>query len=258
VAVGKTMSWITHLEELRRVIIVSVIALLVATIGCFFYSDYLLTWLQRPIATMDIKLVFIGVAEGFFAKIKIALYAGFVLSFPIITWQIWKFVLPALYPHERRHIIVLVPVSVLLFAGGVIFAFYTVLPIAIAFLLTVAGDLEPMISINHYLSFCMSFLIPFGIVFEMPVVAMFLTRIGVITPQLMASKRKYALLIMFIVGAVLTPGPDPVSQLLMAVPMYILYEVSIIVSRFIKAKKKNPEVEKEIDIKIDNENEKTD
>lgn len=248
----KAMSWITHLEELRRVIIVSLVALLVATFSCFFYSDFLLSLLQKPIVAMDLKLVFIGVTEGFFTKIKLALYAGFVVSFPIIIWQIWRFIVPALYPHERRYVMILVPVSVLLFSGGVVFAYFTVFPIAIFFLLKIAGDLEPMITVGQYLSFCVAFLIPFGIVFEMPVVAMFLTRIGLISPQLLASKRKYALLIMFIVGAVLTPGPDPVSQLLMAVPMYLLYEVSILVSRFVRAKKDEKEPELEEDNNIDN------
>ncbi len=249
----KPMSWIAHLEDLRRMIIVSVIALLVATIACYFYSDQLLALLQRPISDLDIKLVFIGVGEGFFAKIKISLYAGFVFSFPIIAWQIWRFVVPALYPQERRYALVLVPVTVLLFISGVVFAFFTVFPIAIKFLLTVAGELEPMISIGYYLSFCMAFLLPFGIVFEMPVAAMFLTRIGIITPQLMANNRKYALLVMFVVGAVLTPGPDPVSQLLMATPMYLLYEVSIIVSRFVKAKKKKADDEAEAELEAEGE-----
>ena len=252
---GKQMTWISHLEDLRRVIVVSTIALIVATFASYFYSDQLLALLQKPISDMDIKLVFIGVGEGFFAKIKVSLYAGFVFSFPIIVWQIWRFVVPALYPQERRYAMILVPVTVLLFICGVVFAYFTVFPIAIKFLLTVAGELEPMISIGYYLSFCMSFLLPFGIVFEMPVVAMFLTRIGLITPQLMASKRKYALLIIFIVGAVLTPGPDPVSQLLMATPMYLLYEISIIISRFIKAKKKKADdaAEAEFEAETDRE-----
>lgn len=250
-ATAKPMSWISHLEDLRRMIIVSVIALLVATIACFFYSDQLLALLKKPISDMDIELVFISVGEGFFAKIKISLYAGFVLSFPIIAWQIWRFVLPALYPHERRYAMVLVPVTVLLFISGVVFAFFTVFPIAIKFLLTVAGGLEPMITIGYYLSFCMAFLLPFGIVFEMPVATMFLTRIGLITPQLMASKRKYAILVIFILAAVLTPGPDPVSQLLMATPMYLLYEVSIIVSRFVKAKKKKAEDQAEAEFEAE-------
>lgn len=250
---GKPMSWIAHLEDLRRVIIVSVIALLVATVASYFYSDQLLALLQRPISDLDIDLVFIGVGEGFFAKIKISLYAGFVFSFPIIAWQIWRFVVPALYPHERRYAMVLVPVTVLLFAGGVVFGYLTVFPLALKFLLTVAGELEPMISIGYYLSFCMAFLLPFGIVFEMPVAAMFLTRIGLITPQLMASKRKYALLVVFVLGAVLTPGGDPVSQLLMAGPMYLLYEVSIIVSRFVKAKKKKADDEAEAEFEAEPE-----
>lgn len=247
----KKMSWIEHLEDLRRVIIISLIAILTATIVCFFYSDYFLSLLQRPVSQMDLKLVFIGVTEGFFTKIKIALYAGFVFAFPIVIWQLWRFILPALYPHERRYLLILVPVSTLLFAGGVFFGYSTVFPIAIYFLVQIAGDLEPMLTIGKYLSFCTAFLIPFGIVFEMPVITVFLTRIGIITPQLLSSKRKYALLVMFVVGAVLTPGPDPLSQLLMALPMYFLYEISIIVSRFVKAQKRSDNWDYELEGKKD-------
>ncbi|MGI6648511.1 MAG: twin-arginine translocase subunit TatC [Bacillota bacterium] len=240
-AVEKSMSWIAHLEELRRVLVVSLIALLVATFGCFFYSNYLLTLLERPIASLNLPLYFTAVGEGFFVKINLALYAGFVVAFPIIAWQIWRFIVPALYPHEKRYIMILVPVSVLLFGTGVVFSYFFVLPVAIKVLIQIAGQLEPILTVKQYLSFCMTFLIPFGLVFEMPIIAMFLTRIGVVTPKWLASKRKYALLIIFILAAVLTPGPDPLSQLLMGGPMYVLYEVSILVSYLVRVKKKKAE-----------------
>lgn len=232
-----------HLEELRRVLIISLLAVLVGTVVAFFYSDRLLALLKRPITQLNLHLIFIGVTEGFFTKIKVALYGGIVLAFPVVIWQLWRFVSPALYPHERRYILILMPVAIMLFAGGIVFAYFTVFPVATVFLLTISGDLEPMITISQYVSFAVSFLIPFGLVFELPLVVMFLTRLGIITPQFLATKRKYALLIAFIIGAVLTPTPDPISQTMMALPMYILYEVSIIVSRFIRAKRKAAEEE---------------
>lgn len=241
----KSLTWLEHLEELRRVLIVSLVALLIATFGCFFYSDFFLQILTRPLEILGIKLVFIGVTEGFFTKIKVALYAGFIAAFPVIIWQVWRFIVPALYPHERRFLIVLVPVSILLFALGVIFAYYTIFPVMLTFLLKISGELQPMITISQYVSFCVTFLIPFGIMFDMPVFSMFLTRMGIITPQFLSRNRKYALLVCFIVGAVLTPSPDPVSQCLMALPMYILYEVSILVSRVTRAKKEAREQEEE-------------
>jgi sec-independent protein translocase protein TatC len=112
-----------------------------------------------------------------------------------------------------------------------------VFPVMLNFLLNVSGDLEPMITVSEYVSFCVSFLIPFGLIFEMPVVALFLTRFGILTPQWLSKQRKYAILICFIVAAALTPSPDPFSQIMMALPMYILYEVSIVVSRLTRAKK---------------------
>lgn len=233
----KHLTWLQHFEDLRKMLIVSLIALMVATFACYFFSDFFLSLLRRPIDNLGLDLFFIGVTEGFFTKIKIALYAGFVVSFPIIAWQVWKFIVPALYPSERRYIMILMPVSTLLFVGGVVFAYFTVFPVMMRFLLMVSGELQPMITVSQYVSFCVTFLIPFGIMFEMPVFAMFLTRIGIITPQWLKAKRKYALLIFFIVGAVLTPSPDPVSQILMALPMYILYEISIIISRLTRAKK---------------------
>lgn len=233
----ETMSLMGHLEELRRVLIVSLIATLLGTFVAFYYSDWLLAILKRPIDQLELKLVFIGVTEGFFTKITLALYGGFVLAFPVIVWELWRFVSPALYSHEQRYILILMPVAIALFVGGILFSYFTVFPIATVFLLTISGDIEPMITISKFVSFAISFLLPFGLIFELPLVVMFLSWLGLITPQFLKTKRKYALLICFVIGAVLTPTPDPVSQVLMAGPMYLLYEVSIVVARFVKARK---------------------
>ena len=247
----KPLTWLQHFEDLRRTLIVCLIALMIATFGCFFFSDFFLSLLRRPIDQLGLNLIFIGVTEGFFTKIKVALYAGLVVSFPVIAWQVWRFIVPALYPNERRYILTLVPVSTLLFVAGVVFAYYTVFPVMMRFLLQISGELQPFITVSQYVSFCISFLIPFGLIFELPVFSMFLTRIGLITPQWLRAKRRYALLLFFIVGAVLTPSPDPISQCLMALPMYVLYEASIIVSRFTRAKKEARQKEEEEDLSSD-------
>ncbi|NPV92230.1 MAG: twin-arginine translocase subunit TatC [Firmicutes bacterium] len=237
------MSWLQHFEDLRKVLVVSTIVLVVASGACFFVSDQILKVLSYPITSKSAtgetvqKLIFIGVTEGFFIKFKVALYAGFVVSFPVIAWQIWRFIGPALYPKEKNLVLKLVPVTVLLFVIGVVFAYFMIFPVMLEFLLNVSGDLQPMITVSEYVSFCVSFLVPFGLVFEMPIIAIFLTRIGILTPGWLSSKRKYSLLICFIVAAILTPSPDPFSQTMMALPMYLLYEVSIIVSRMTRAKK---------------------
>lgn len=143
-----------------------------------------------------------------------------------------------LYPHEKKYIYKLVPISIILFVSGVVFAYFTIFPLAVYVLITLASEFEPMLTISKYLSFCLNFLIPFGLVFEFPLIVYFLTKIGVITPQWLLHNRKYAIVIAFVLAAVLTPGPDPLSQLLMAAPMVVLYEVSIIVSKVV-AKKRN-------------------
>jgi len=138
-----------------------------------------------------------------------------------------------LYPHERKYVYILLPVTVLLFAGGVLFAYFGILPLVLNFFIYIAGEnLETFFKIDQYVSFVTAFTIPFGLVFELPVLVFFLTKIGVIKPDWMAKNRKYALLAIVVIAAALTPGPDPISQLMMAVPVYFLYEVSIWVSRW--------------------------
>jgi sec-independent protein translocase protein TatC len=151
-------------------------------------------------------------------------------------------------------VLILFPLIILLFVGGVSFAYFTILKLVLAFLIMIAGQsLEPMLTIDKYVSFVLAFTIPFGLVFELPIVVLFLTRLGIITPEWLSKQRKYALLCIFVLAAVLTPGPDPISQCLMGIPVYLLYEISIVVSKLFRPKKKVEEDVEEL-VKDHNDN----
>lgn len=231
-------SIIEHLEELRKSLVISVIAIIVAAVICFYYNEQILAFVAKPLTDLGEQLIVIGVTEAFFVKLKLAFYAGFAVAFPVVGWALWRFVKPALYPNERKYIYVLMPVSVLLFAGGIVFSYFGILPLVLNFMLYITGQtLEALFTVEKYVAFVTAFTIPFGIVFELPVVVFFLTKIGIINYKMLARNRKYALLIIVILAAALTPGPDPFSQLMMAVPVYILYEISVWISKWTGARK---------------------
>ncbi|PKM76785.1 MAG: twin-arginine translocase subunit TatC [Firmicutes bacterium HGW-Firmicutes-15] len=231
---------IQHFEELRKSIIISVVAILVAALACFNYNEQLLGIVTLPLRSINQRLIVTGVTEAFFVKLQISILAGFVIAFPIVSWSIWRFIKPALYPHERKYIYILFPITLILFAAGVLFSYFGILPLVLKFFVYIAGEnLDTMFKVDQYVSFVMSFSIPFGLVFELPVITFFLTKIGVVKPEMLSKNRKYALLIIVVAAGALTPGPDPISQIMMAVPVYILYEVSIIVAKFAKPGRNN-------------------
>lgn len=232
----KNMSIVEHLAELRKVLIVSVVAILIGGLVCFFaWGDLLFDIVTAPLDEFDVSLVYISMPEAFITKIKIALVAGVILVSPIVFWQIWSFIVPALHQNEKKIILTLLPASLILFAMGILFAYFTVFRFAAGFLLVVAGEgLQPMISVSRYVSFFLGFLLPFGFIFQMPLVILFLTRIGVVTSAKLVAYRKYVIFLSFVVGAVLTPTPDVVSQLFMAGSLLILYEVSVLISKMVK------------------------
>lgn len=234
----KNMSIVEHLSELRKVLIVSAIAILIGGLICFFaWGDLLFDIVTAPLNDLDVSLVYISMPEAFITKIKIALVAGVILVSPIVFWQFWSYIVPALHQNEKKIILTLLPASIILFASGILFAYFTVFRFAASFLLLVAGEgLEAMISISRYVSFFLGFLLPFGIIFQMPLVVLFLTRIGLVTSAKLVSYRKYVIVLSFVVGAVLTPTPDIVSQLFMAGSLLVLYEVSVLVSKLFKPK----------------------
>ncbi|MZP28115.1 twin-arginine translocase subunit TatC [Heliobacterium undosum] len=232
----KTMPLTDHLEELRTVLIWALVAAVAGTAVAYNWNQELIALLTKPMGDLGIKPVIVRPAEGFFASVKVSFFAGLILASPVILWKIWSFVMPALYPHERKWVYIILPISVLLLVSGVVFAFYTVYPIGVTFLITF-GDFTPMISISEYLSFALWFILPFGLVFQMPLVIMFLVRLGIVDHHFLAKYRRYAILIMFVVAAIFTPTPDVISQTLMAAPMYLLYEISIWIARWIRPKK---------------------
>ncbi|MGI6549018.1 MAG: twin-arginine translocase subunit TatC [Syntrophomonadales bacterium] len=234
-----------HLEDLRKSLLISVVAIVIAAIAAFYFSDQILAIIQQPLKSLGLDLVFIGVTEGFYIKLKLAFYGGLVLAFPVIVWQIYRFIAPALFPKERKYFLILFPVMILLFVGGALFAYFVILKLVIGFLIMIAGDLEPMLTVDKYVSFVLAFTIPFGLVFELPVIVYFLTRMGIVSPEWLSAKRKYALLGIFIMAAVLTPGPDPISQCLMGIPVYLLYETSIWVSKLSRPKQQDDESEED-------------
>ncbi len=226
-------SLIQHLEDLRKAVIISIVAIMIATIACFSKSEYLLTIVMRPLSAFDQKLIVTGVTEAFFVKIQLSFLFGFVIAFPIVLLSLWRFVRPALYPHERKYVYIILPISILLFLGGILFSYFGILKMVLNFFIYIAGNnLETMFKVDQYISFVMAFTLPFGIVFEMPVITFFLSRLGIIKYESMNRNRKYALLVIFVIAAALTPGPDPISQLMMGIPMYLLYEISIVVAKF--------------------------
>lgn len=223
---------IEHLEELRKSLLISIAAVVVAAVFSFYYNEKILSIVISPLTALNENLVVTGVTEAFFVKLKLAFLAGFVMAFPIVVWAVWRFIKPALYPHERKYIYVLFPVSIFLFAGGVLFSYFGILHLVLKFFIYIAGEnLETMFKVDQYVSFVMAFTLPFGIVFELPVIVFFLTKIGVIQSDTLSRNRKYALLVIVVLAAALTPGPDPISQMMMAIPVYLLYEVSIWVSK---------------------------
>jgi sec-independent protein translocase protein TatC len=224
-----------HLEELRKSIIISVVAILIAAVACFNYNEQLLNIVTQPLRSINQRLIVTGVTEAFFVKLQISILAGFIIAFPIVAWSMWRFIKPALYPHEKKYIYILFPITIILFATGVLFSYFGILPLVLKFFVYIAGEnLETMFKVDQYVSFVMAFSIPFGLVFELPVITFFLVKIGVLKPELLSKNRKYAILIIVIVAGALTPGPDPISQIMMAVPVYILYEVSILVAKYVK------------------------
>lgn len=226
---GSELPLMEHLEELRKRLLISIVVIMVFSIVSIIFIDKILALIAAPVG----KLVFINPTEAFMARIKLSFFSGLFFSVPVLIYQIWKFISPALYDREKRYVYWVLPSSYLLFLFGVSFAFFGVLPVGLKFLLAYGtADIQAMISITSYINFISTFLLSFGIVFQIPIVVIFLSKLGIVTPEFLKKKRKYAILIIFIVAAILTPGPDIFSQVMMAIPLLLLYEISIFLSKF--------------------------
>jgi sec-independent protein translocase protein TatC len=238
----KKLPLTTHLQELRRRLILSFIAVGGGFALCYAFAEKIFDILAAPLLKMmptGGSLIFTSVAEAFFTYMKVAFISGLILASPFVLYQIWAFVAPGLYRHEKKYVIPFVLAGSFFFAIGILFAYTIALPVGFKFLLGFATDfIKPLPSMKEYLSFSIKFLLAFGLVFEFPVVLVLLARIGVVDAKTLARQRKYAILLIFIFAAILTP-PDIISQLIVALPMIGLYELSILLSRLF-GKKSSP------------------
>jgi len=239
----KKLPLTSHLQELRKRLILSFIAIGVGFALCYTFADSIFNVLAAPLLTVMPKggsLIFISVAEAFFTYMKVAFIAAVILVSPFVLYQIWAFVAPGLYQKEKRYVVPFVLGGSLFFAVGVLFAYFVTIPIGFKFLLGYATDfIKPLPSMKEYLSFSIKFLLAFGLCFEFPVVLVLLARIGVVDAKMLARQRKYAILLIFIFAAIITP-PDFISQVLMALPLWGLYELSIFLSKIFGKKKEAP------------------
>jgi sec-independent protein translocase protein TatC len=238
----KKLPLTAHLQELRKRLILSFVAVAAGFALCYTFAERIFDILANPLLEMMPRggsLVFTSVAEAFFTYMKVAFISGLILASPFVLYQIWAFVAPGLYRHEKKYVVPFVLAGSFFFAIGIFFAYYVALPVGFKFLLGFTTDfIKPLPSMKEYLSFSIKFLLAFGLVFEFPVVLVLLARIGVVDAKTLARQRKYAILLIFIFAAILTP-PDIVSQLIFALPMIGLYELSILLSKLF-GKKSSP------------------
>lgn len=229
-------SLFAHLDELRRRLIVCGVTVGITTVISIIYVDRLRWILVRPAETLE--LVFLYPAEALMANMRLGFMSGIVLAMPVILYQCLLFVLPALYKKERKTIILAVCIMVLFFALGVSFSYFTVFPITIHFFMKFASDtLKPMFTISNYISFATNFNFAFGVVFQTPIIFYVLGHFRVVSPSFLQKQRKYAYLLVFIIAALLTP-PDVVSQIMMAGPLILLFELGVILVIFSQKKGK--------------------
>lgn len=227
------MSLVDHLTELRKRLIRMILAITLGTGVAYFFLDEIMHHLMKPAG----KLYYMQPAEAFFVYLKVCIFAGFLMAVPIVFYQGWRFLLPALTNHERRVMGIVLPSSVLLFFGGITFSFLFVLPAGIKFFMGFGSeDLAPMFSIDKYISFVIAFVLPFGVIFELPLVIVILAKLGFISSALLRKYRKIVIFATFVIGAVISPTPDVFSQSMIAIPMLLLYEVSILIVRYVLRK----------------------
>ncbi|MGB9699544.1 MAG: twin-arginine translocase subunit TatC [Thermodesulfobacteriota bacterium] len=240
--VDKKLPLSAHLEELRKRLIYSFIAIGVAFAIAYAFIKQIVEILMRPLLQAlptGSSLIFTAVPEAFFTYLKAALLAGVFFSFPFILYQIWAFVSPGLYEREKKYVLPYIFVSSFFFIIGAVFCYFIVFPIIFRFFLSFSSEfIRPLPAIREYLSFTIKLLLAFGLLFQWPAMILFLARMGVVSPKTLSQNRKYAILAIFVVAAILTP-PDLVSQLLLAGPLLLMYEISIWMAKFFSPREDN-------------------
>lgn len=243
-ATERHMTIVEHLAELRSRLIKSIIAVGLGGVIAFVAYPLILEALTGPFCDYQARqgeggscqLVITGPTDGLAVRMKIAGYGGIILALPVILWQVWQFVTPGLYPRERRLAIPFVLSSIVLFLVGAGLAFWT-LPRALDFLLGIGGDLQPLLTPDRYLNLVVFMVLAFGIGFLLPVLLVFLELAGVLTPERLASWRRFAIVGIVVIVAVITPSGDPYSLLILSIPMYLFYELAILIGKLARRRK---------------------
>ncbi|MEA4902586.1 twin-arginine translocase subunit TatC [Desulfitobacterium sp.] len=224
------MPLMEHIRALRKVLVVSAYGIALGSVLGWAFSDKIYEYLASPVLDLiSVSFVTTTPMEPIMVKLKVSIVTGIVVALPILLWQLWSFILPALKQNEKKYLYIIVPSSLVLFVLGAAFGFYFVLPIGVKFLLFTGGSIPSttMVTQSSYLSFLITFILVFGILFQLPVVLLLLIRMGIVRPQTLAKKRKWAFFGIVAVTMFVSPTPDVVTQFLMAGPVYLLYEISI-------------------------------
>jgi sec-independent protein translocase protein TatC len=239
----------SHLEELRKRLITSFIAIGVGFVLAFGFKERLFGILVQPLINVmkdGESLIYTGLPEAFFTYLKVSFLTGLMVASPILLYQFWMFVAPGLYHKERRLMVPIVILSSIFFVGGALFGYFVVFPWGFKFFMGFASDtIRPLPSMKEYFGFSAKLLLAFGLVFELPLVITFMAKLGIVSVDFLKKNRKYALLLFFAGAAILTP-PDVITQVLMAMPLMVLYEISIIGAK-IFGKKNTEDTEKSVD-----------
>jgi sec-independent protein translocase protein TatC len=240
------MPFTQHLEELRKRLIVCAVAVAVGFLIAYAFKEKIFEILMRPwIEAMpkghEARLIYTAPHEAFFTYLKVSFMGGLGIAVPVVVFQFWRFIAPGLYENEKKYLIPVVFFSSVFFLGGALFGYFLVFPVGFQFFASFASDyITPMVSTKEFLTFSFRLLLAFGFVFELPILAFFLARLGLINADFLRRQRKFAIVAIFVIAAMLTPGPDVFSQLLMAGPLLILYEMSVWIVHFF-GKKPVPE-----------------
>ena len=225
-----------HLRELRSCLITSLIAVIIGFAASYGFIRPIGTWFFKPLIEVlpeGSSLIFTSYQEGFFFYLKLALVCGLLLATPVIFYQVWRFIAPGLFKHEKRVLLPFTFLSTICFFCGAAFGYLVVFPPAFRFLVGYSNEfLTSMPAVSEYFSLALRLLIAFGVIFEMPILMVFLAKMGVVSVAFLNKHRKYAILINFIIAAILTPTPDVVNQMMMGIPLLVLYEISVVAVYF--------------------------
>ncbi len=227
----KELSLIQHLAELRQRLMVAAVAVLVTTVISFVFANRIIEILLLPSGFS--KLIAIDPTETFTSYMRVSLFTGIALAMPVILYEVYAYIDPALHAHERRFALYLGPFVLLLFVAGMAFCYFVLLRSAIPFLFNFGGDvIQPQPRVSSYLSFVTTFILGMGLVFETPAIIYALVKVRVVKRSWLTQQRRYVFLLVFVIGAIITPTPDPFNQTLVAVPMYLLWELGLLLARF--------------------------